>query len=80
MLEAGGSAGPEPPCARKQLMLRGFLSREGSAGRQKWSHSLVASIHLGSQSVVGASVHEVRKWVEGEREGRKATEVVHFEM
>ena len=43
-------------------------------------HSLMASIHLGSQSVVGASVHEVRKWVEGEREGCKATEVVHFEM
>ena len=43
-------------------------------------HSLMASIHLGSQSVVGASVHEVRKWVEGEREGGKATEVVHFQM
>ena len=52
----------------------------GSAGREKWLHSLMASIHLGSQSVVGASVHEVRKWVEGEREGGKATEVVHFQM
>ena len=28
-------------------------------------HSLMASIHLGSQNVVGASVHEVKKWVEG---------------
>ena len=50
------------------------------AGREKWMHSLMASIHLGSQSVIGAFVHEVRKCVEGEREERKATEVVHFEM
>ena len=35
---------------------------------------------FGSQSVVGASVHEVRKCVEGERGERKATEVVYFEM
>ena len=40
----------------------------------------MASIHLGSRSVVGASVHEFRKWVEGEREGGKAPEVVQFQM
>ena len=49
-------------------------------GREKWMHSLMASIHLGSQSVIGVFVHEVRKCVEGERGERKATEVVHFEM
>ena len=80
----GGICGSRAPLRAKAAYAPGILEQRGICGTAEVVTSLqlplMASIHLGSQSVVGASVHEFRKWVEGEREGGKATEVVHFQM